>query len=132
MSSERPLRPIVGASTMAGFSLAMRHRRNDRAGARLSVREVCDRAPVAQHEHAVGALGDFLKLGRDHEDAKALVSELSDQRLNLSLCPDIDAAGRFVEDQEYRIGAEPSREQHFLLIAAGKLPNLLLGARRLD
>jgi hypothetical protein len=45
----------------------------------------------------------------DHEDAQALVGKLSDQRLNLGLCPDIDAAGRFVEDQEFRIGAAPSR-----------------------
>jgi hypothetical protein len=37
-----------------------------------------------------------------------LVGKLSDQRLNLGLCPDIDAAGRFV-DQEFRIGAAPSR-----------------------
>jgi hypothetical protein len=87
---------------MAGFRkrlrVAMRHRRNDRAGAGLSVRKVCDRAPVAQHEHPVGALGDFLKLGGDHEDAQALVGKLSDQRLNLGLGPDVDAAGRFVED----------------------------------
>src|ERR1700722_12032567 len=103
MSSERPLRPMVGASTMATFSkrfnVAVRHRRNDRAGARLSVRKVCDRATIAQYEHAVGPLGDFLKLGGDHEDAQALVGKLSDQRLNLDLGPDVDAAGRFVEDQ---------------------------------
>ena len=108
----------------------MRHRRHDRGGARLGVRQIGDRAPVAQHEHAVRALDDFLELGGDHQDAEALVGELADQRLDLGLGADVDAARRLVEDQELRIGAEPAREQHLLLVAAGELANLLLGARR--
>lgn len=83
------------------------------------MRQIGHRAPIAQHEDPVGALGDLLELGGDHQNAQALIGKLPDQRLNLGLGPDVYAAGRFIEDQEFRIGAEPSREQHFLLIAAG-------------
>ena len=75
---------------------------------------------------------DFLELGGDHQYAEALIGKLADERLNLGLGADVDAARGLVEDQELRIGAEPSRQQHLLLIAAGELANLLLGARRLD
>ena len=94
--------------------------------------QVGDRAPVAQHEHAVRALDDLLELGGDHQHAQALIGEFADERLNLGLGADVDAARRLVEDQELRIGAEPSRQQDLLLIAAGKLANLLFGARGLD
>ena len=63
---------------------------------------------------------------------QALVGELADQRLNLGLGADVDAARRLVEDQQLRVGAEPARQQHLLLVAAGELADLLLGARRLD
>ena len=96
------------------------------------VRQVGDRAAVAQDEHAIGALDDLLELRRDHQDAEALVGELADQRLDLGLGADVDAARRLVEDQELRIGAEPAGEQHLLLVAAAKLADLLLGPGRLD
>ncbi len=134
--AKRPCGRSSARQPSAGFRVgrrvAVRHRRHDRGGARFRVGQVGDRAPVAQHEYAVSAFDDLLELGGDHQHAQALIGELADERLNLGLGADVDAARRLVEDQQLRIGAEPSREQDLLLIAAGKLANLLFGARSLD
>ena len=97
------------------------------AAVRVRMRQIGDRAPVAQHEDAVGALDDLLEFGGDHQHAEALVGEFADERLDLRLGADVDAARRLVEDQQLRVGAQPAREQHLLLVAAGELADLLLG-----
>src|SRR5579863_94 len=45
---------------------------------------------------------------------------------------DVDAARRLVENENFRTGDEPARQDHFLLIAAGKLPDWTFGVRRRD
>ena len=40
------------------------------------------------------------------------------QPINLEFRPDIDAAGRFVEDQDPGVAQEPAGHQEFLLVAA--------------
>ena len=110
----------------------MRHRRHDRRLADLRLGQLGHRPAVAQHEDAVGALDHLLELGGDHQHAEPLIGELADQRLDLGLGADVDAARRLVEDQELRVHAQPAGEQHLLLIAAGQLADLLLGARALD
>ena len=96
-SARQPL-----AASRSPTGVVVRHRRHDRRRARLGVRQIGDRAAVAQHEDAVGAFDDLLELGGDHQHAEALVGELADQRLDLGLGADVDAAGRLVEDQQLR------------------------------
>ena len=87
-----------------------------------------DDGAVAQDQHPVGALDDLLQLGGDQQDAEALRGQFVDQGLDLGLGADVDAAGRLVEDQHLRVQAEHPGQQHLLLVAAGQLAHLLVGA----
>ena len=51
-----------------------------------------------------------------------VLGELADELLDLGLGADVDAPGRFVEDEQPRREREPAREQHLLLVAAGERP----------
>ena len=44
-----------------------------------------------------------------------------DDRVDLVLGADVDAAGRLVEDQHVRIGEDPLAQHDLLLVAAGEL-----------
>ena len=71
----------------------------------------------------------FLEFGGNHQHAEPLVGELLDEALDLGLRADVDAARRFVEDQQFRVHREPARQQHLLLIAARELADCLIRAR---
>jgi hypothetical protein len=51
----------------------------------------------------------------------ALGGEPVDDRVDLVLGADVDAAGRLVEDQHVRVGEDPLAEDDLLLVAAGQL-----------
>ena len=89
-----------------------------------------DHRAVAQHQHPVGALDDLLQLGGDEQDAEPLRGQLVDQRLDLGLGADVDAAGGLVEQQHLRVQAEHPGQQHLLLVAAGQLADPLVRAAR--
>src|SRR4051794_25902722 len=113
-------------------TLAVRHGGHDgRLGDGLA-RQLGHAHPVAEDGNAVRALDHLLKLGGDHQHTQALLGQLTDEALDLSLGPHVDATGGFVEDQELRVGGEPAGEQHFLLVAARELADALLGAGALD
>src|SRR5262249_3543338 len=104
----------------------MGHRAHDAVFADLVAWYFRHRLPVAQHEHAVRSLYDLFKFRRDHQHPEALVGKLLDQRLDLGLRADIDAAGRLVEDQEFRVSTKPTRKQNLLLVAAREFSYLLV------
>ena len=58
------------------------------------------------------------QIGRDDEDAGAGVGESREDGVDLVLGGDVDAAGRLVDDEDFRIGLQPPREQRLLLVAA--------------
>ena len=64
--------------------------------------------------------------------ARPLPRELADERLDLGLGADVDAARRVVEDEEPWGGGQHAGEEHLLLVAAGELGELLVAARGLD
>ena len=41
--------------------------------------------------------------------------------IDFSLGADVDAAGRFVKDDHFRVRHQPFRQHHFLLIAAAQV-----------
>ena len=51
----------------------------------------------------------------------ALGGERIDDRVDLVLGADVDAAGRLVEDQHVRVGEHPLGQHHLLLVAARQL-----------
>ena len=60
---------------------------------------------------------------------RPVARELVDERLDLALRADVDAARGLVDDEELGLRAQPAGEQHLLLVAARQLADLLLGAR---
>ena len=75
----------------------------------------------------VDAVADAEQLGQlrgDDDDRLARRGELVDDRVDLVLGADVDAAGRLVEDQHLRLGHHPLGEHDLLLVAAGEVPGL--------
>ena len=76
---------------------------------------VHDQDPVGHREH----LG---QVARDQQDPQAGRGELGDDPVDLDLGPDVDPAGRLVEDEDPRLGREPLGEDDLLLVPAGQAP----------
>ena len=55
-----------------------------------------------------------------------------DELLDVGLGPDVDAAGRLVEDEQARARRQPAGEDHLLLVAAAQVLDRLVGRRRGD
>src|SRR5215208_4224565 len=103
---------------LATLVMPMRHGGHDGGLADGVALQVRDRPAVPEHEDAARRLDDLLKLGGDHQHPESLVGELSHEIQDLCLGPDVDAAGRLVEDQEARVHAQPAGEKDLLLVAA--------------
>ena len=77
--------------------------------------------PCAHDDDAVADADDLRQVGRDDEDRDAAVGEIVDDRIDLRLGADIDAARRLVEDQRPSAAVcKQARQQHLLLVAAGQ------------
>ena len=63
----------------------------------------------------------FARVGRIPDDADAFAGDLGDQRVDVALGADIDAARDVVEQQDGRLGQQPFLEQHLLLVAAAEI-----------
>src|SRR5664279_3709077 len=81
---------------------------------------------------AVAGPEEFREFRRDHHDGLARVGEGVHDAVHLVLRADVDAARRFVEDQQFRLGEQPLRDDDLLLVSAGQLYDALVDARRLD
>ena len=62
-------------------------------------------------------LGD---LAGDHDDGDTAVGEVADQRVDLRPRPDVDTAGRLVEEQDLAVAEQPAGQDDLLLVAAGE------------
>ena len=102
-------------------------------------------AAFVHDEDAIAHAQNFRQLGGNHHDRHPLPGEFGDQPVDLRLGADIDAARRLVENENARLGHQPPRDQHLLLIAAGEVDarleeigrahaqlRLLLQAKRFD
>src|SRR5690348_3377264 len=85
---------------------------------RLRLRHLAHDMTRSQHEDALREREHLRQLARDEEDRRALTRELANERVNLCLGADVDAACGLVEDENPRAGGEPSREHDLLLVAA--------------
>ena len=78
------------------------------------------------HNDAIAHAQHFRHLRRDENDAQAIGFKLVNQLVDFFLRPDVDAAGRFIEDQHFRPGHQPASDSDFLLVTAGKQADCLL------
>src|SRR6266478_3527402 len=98
----------------------------------LRPRQMPGDASLAHHTGPVADVADFDLLGRNHQRRRAFGDQPVDQRKNLGLGADIDAAGRLVENKQPCAGCEPFSDHDLLLIAAGQQADRLPRARRRD
>jgi hypothetical protein len=81
-----------------------------------------------EDEDAVGEAEDFFEVAGDDEDGGAGGGEGFDEGIDFAFCADVDAAGRFVEDDDAWGEGEPAAEGDLLLIAAGEFADELVDA----
>ena len=88
--------------------------------------------PFAHHHDPVGQDRQFLDIGRNDDDADAAPRQFTNGLVDLFARADIDAAGGLVEDQDFGVRPQPSRDQRLLLVASRKARDLARRARRFD
>ena len=116
------MRPVRRGRRAAG------HRRGeDPVLGGLGAREDRRDRAVGEDQRAVGDVGQLGEVGRVEEDRVAVRRELTHHREDLGLGPDIDAAGRVVEEQDPSAGLEQLGQDDLLLIAARQRPGQLFG-----
>src|ERR1700728_2579306 len=86
----------------------------------------------ASDQDAIRNGEDFGKIGGDHHDGLAFLGEAADLRVNLRNGADVDAAGRFIEDDDRGILRQRFRNHDLLLVAAGELDDARLAQQRRD
>ena len=103
-----------------------------RFGARVGASELGDDPAAVHHQHAVAHAQNLRQLAGDHQDRETLLGQTPHQGMDLGFGADVDAARRLVHDEHARFGGKPFGEHHLLLVAAGQLPDDLLGSARAD
>ena len=76
----------------------------------------------------VADVHDLGQLRGEDQDGLALLGQLADDAVDLALGAHVDAAGRLVQHQQVGVREQALGEDHLLLVAAGELGGLLLGA----
>ena len=72
-----------------------------------------DQDPVAHSHH-------FIHFRADDDDPRSICNQLIDQFVDFNLGPDINASGWLIENKDFRIGEQPLRDDHLLLIATAQ------------
>src|SRR4051812_2779302 len=80
--------------------------------------ELPEQLMLAEDEDAVHQLDVLIELGGEHDDRETLARERAEERVEVVLGPDVDAAGRVVQEQHARAEREPAGDDHLLLVAA--------------
>ena len=62
-------------------------------------------------------------------DGDARLGHLDQETVNFDFRADVDATGRFVDDQDLRPQRQPPRQNDFLLVSAREVARRLVGAR---
>ncbi len=85
------------------------------------------------HDHdTITHAKNLRHFGRDHDDGKTLAGELGDEPVDFRLCAHIDSTGGFVQNQDLRLGEQPTTNEGLLLVAAAQVLDALVKIRRLD
>src|SRR5258706_8889196 len=98
----------------------------------LGALELADKNPRVHDADAVTDSEQFRHFRRDHDDSLAGIGELVDNAIDLVLGADVDTAGRFIENQDFRVGKQPFRQHYLLLVAAGQVAGCLIDVGAAD
>lgn len=86
-----------------------------------------DDAAAAHDGDGVANAEEFGEVGADENDGFAGGGEFADEFVDLGLGGNVDAAGGFIEEQNFRLRMEQATDGNFLLVAAGKFADGLKG-----
>jgi hypothetical protein len=118
----RDIRP--GGQRWTSWNSLSSARRNGVAGdvflGDLAGAEFGGDSALAHHEHTVREADHLGQFGRNDEDGPSFAGEAFDQGVDLGLGPDVDAAGRFIEQEDARVGGQPAADDRLLLVTARK------------
>jgi hypothetical protein len=98
----------MGGAQQGGF-ISLRHR------------HLGDHAPAEQHDCAVASERNFWKLGSEQQHCRSRSRYFSDQRVDLALRTNVDAASGIKTKQDIKTAGEPARDNDLLLVAAALL-----------
>ena len=93
--------------------------------AQLLPAQFAGNSALVHHQHAIAHTQYLFEIAGDHQHGYAVGNELIDECINLGPGADIDASGRLVENQHFRIAGQPFRKDDLLLIPAGQQADML-------
>ena len=80
------------------------------------------RQPAARQDNdTVAQAKNFGELRGDDHQGDALTCQLAHQLIDFMSCADIDAFGRFVQEQDFGLGKKGFGQKHLLLVAAAEI-----------
>ncbi len=93
----------------------------------LSTGKFTDQVSFPHHENSVTESQHFRQFGRHHQDGHALLGKVIDQGVDIGLAGHIDAARRFVDQEQLTARRQPAAQNDLLLVAARQPPDDLVG-----
>src|SRR3954452_4382930 len=90
-----------------------------------------DRA-FSEDEDAVHQLDVLVDLGREHHDRHTALGQVDEQLVEVALGADVHPARRVVEQQDPRLGRQPTGHDDLLLVATRQGRDRILGVAELD
>src|ERR1700710_180394 len=114
-----PIPTDGGGRTTSDKGVLPEGRLHDAGGSHLRALQPCRRSLLMKDVDGI-AVGHFLDLGGEPDEAAAGGRFLPDHAIDLLLSTHIDAAHGIVEEDDRRVRRQSTREQYFLLVAAAK------------
>ena len=99
---------------------------------RLGPVELADEGASVHDTDAVADPEQLRHFRRYHNDGLAGIGQVVDDAVNLIFGADVDTTGRLVQDEDVRIGEQPFRQHHLLLVAARQVPGGLIDVGTAD
>ena len=87
---------------------------------------------AAHNDNAVTHAEDLRHFRGDHDNAFALLYQIVHDVVNLDLCANVDAAGRFVKDEDVGVRVDSLADNDLLLVTAGQLADDFVDRRGFD
>ena len=91
-----------------------------------------DDAPGRNNEDAIADAEQFLEIRNRHNNRGASGRQRGDRAVNVGLGSDVDASGRFVQEDDAPIRSHGSGKRNFLRISPAKVPYRDVGVLRDD
>src|SRR6478609_1877269 len=115
---------VVGLSVLARSTIVRSFLEVDQlvetVGGQLAIGDMCGEPAVVQDDGSVDHLSEFFQVGRDDEGGTTGPRHFTDGRPDVRSCSDVNALGRFVQEQQDGLTPQPATDDYLLLIAAGK------------